>query len=248
VHERLAREIALKVIEAAPKTPAEFDSAREALDLIEERRDTSPNLLVLKGAVRLRQGLSAEPKGAGAAEARQNLAAAIEYYRQAAATGAAADPELEMLDLDIAEALFFSAAYASDDQARRKALEDSARAARGFITKEDQRGLGLASFRPVAQFLIAAGDFLLGRSKDPWSDLQSRIPEGAETPTLFVSVPTGKDNTGTETSTRIRLAQWSFSMMHEVACRLPPDQRSVILELTDRTQARINALPKRTAC
>jgi tetratricopeptide (TPR) repeat protein len=252
VIERLAREITVAVIEKdaktradprriSPTSPQEFQPARNVLDLLEPRSDDSPKLLALKGVVPLLQGLAANGKDPVVrAEATRNVAAAIGYYRQAAAAESGGDPEHELIQLDLAEALLFAAGLAPDGTAKSTAIEDSAKEARAFLDKGDPRGLGLVSFHPVAQFLITVGDYLLGRSVDPWSDLQSRIKDGAEAPSLFALVPTGKDSAGKGTSTRVLIAQWSFGPFRDFACdQLAEPQRGAIVDLLDRLMAKV---------
>jgi tetratricopeptide (TPR) repeat protein len=252
VIERLAREITVAVIEKdaktradprriSPTSPQEFQPARDVLDLLEPRSDDSPKLLALKGVVPLLQGLAANGKDPVArAEASRNVAAAVGYYRQAAAADSGGDPEHELIQLDLAEALLVGAGLAPDGTAKSTAIEDSAKEARAFLEKGDPRGLGLASFHPVAQFLITVGDYLLGRSADPWSDLQSRIKDGAEAPSLFAIIPTGKDSAGKSTSTRVLIAQWSFGPFRDFACdQLAEPQRGAIVDLLDRLMAKI---------
>lgn len=239
---RFARDIANAALDNTLENQ-QLESAAAALNMIPETKD-DVQLFALKGSVQLRQALRSDGKTpAGREFASKNISGALEYYRKVLAADSA-DPDYEAIELDISEGLYFAASYEVDPARKVAFLSESAKTARSFLKKDDPRGLGLVSYRPVAQLLITTAEYLQAPGKDPRPEFEHQLSETAaasDGPHLSVTVPTGKD-----TKTNIKVGQWSFEAFDWSACKiLPSPESEVVHTLSDQTQKKFN--PKRGA-
>jgi hypothetical protein len=206
----------LATIIVAAERKNDFDVADEAYNLLIAYR-TTPVSFMLYG-----RGLiaRAEHEGFGryapkAAEMFKRAATATEAQRRA-------DPQLKVIELELAEALFM----AGDNR-------NAGLVAQGFRPDSDPAA-ATDSYRPVAELIAMASDYLgkptTGRRFPNVSLADEKLPY----PELVLQtvLPSG-------TSARYVLARWDFSSFDRYACTLTGQDRDVVLSLSKHLQRRV---------
>lgn len=238
-----ARAITTKIMDSSPGND-QLKTATAALDLVPE---SSGGLWLpaLKGRVQLLQGLlidiNRDPDARN--RASEKFTNAINYYRKVAAAPSK-DPEFEVIELDLSEALFLAANYALNDEQKKTDLRSSAEAARAMLKKADPRGLGFSSYHPVALLLIAGGDYLQNPASDPRPEFSRQLrelPDVPDRPHLSVNVSAAKQ------SIAIRITQWSFGSFDTTVCKLDNPERQILTDLSELTKNKVNS-PTNKAC
>ncbi len=196
---------------------ADIQIARRALDLALQREPDDVDALILRGRVRLQI--------AGTANYEGTAAAADDFAR--AVTQALAqkkdNPELRVVQIELAEARFMAGQHAA-----------AAKAALDFLEVAPDTISGIDSYRPVAHLIKAASDQLRG-VRGVQDRLRGDIAGFTSWPELFVEVPGGKGK-----ASRIRVAQWSFNVFDDFVCRKTEGaQRAALIDLSAMVQTKV---------
>jgi tetratricopeptide (TPR) repeat protein len=150
------------------------------------------------------------------------------------------NPELDLVVLDLAEALFFDGQYATS-AARANSFLTAQSAAEQDNSDLDNR-ITTNRYVPVAALLVAASQHLTKpmpienamRFMDRWLGKSSKKPE------LIVWVPVP----GTDGLTPITIARWSFETFERYTCtQLGGRRRDEILRLTNYVEGKIGVEP-----
>jgi Tfp pilus assembly protein PilF len=148
------------------------------------------------------------------------------------------NPELDLVVLDLAEALFFDGQYLQS-AARATSFLTAQSAAEQDNSELDNR-ITTNRYVPVAAFLVAASQYLTKpmpienaiRSMDRWLAKSSKKPE------LIVWVP------GTDGLTPITIARWSFETFERYTCtQFNGRRRDEILKLTNYVESKTGVEP-----
>jgi hypothetical protein len=170
---------------------------------------------------RLRVLLSQQGYKYKIAEAVQDLDRAANLSKQKGF----GNPELQLIDLELAEAYFFNSDFKNAD-----------RAAEEFLAKRHGGTSHVATYEPVAYLLKYASEALeaSGPQRQQIDNLQADIKSYSQWPVLTIPIASG-----TKKPIDVPISEWRFENFDRYVCGISQPQRELVLEMSRSVQARL---------
>jgi Tfp pilus assembly protein PilF len=222
----------LKEVAATTLQQRDYASAESALSILIDKAP-DPEVYMFRGRVAVAKSADNDFSDTGTA---------IEFFTKALREKKSRNPEnpeLDLVVLDLAEALFLDGQY-PQSIARANSFLTAQSAAEQDNSEPDNR-ITTNRYIPVAALLTTASQYLIKptpvenalRSVDRW------LPKSAKKPELIVWVPGAADGL-----TPITIARWSFETFERYVCKqLNGKRRDDIVQITSHVQGKIGVDP-----
>jgi tetratricopeptide (TPR) repeat protein len=221
---KLVKDIGSKAAAVRPRTAVNLRTAEQAYNLLLAGDEDNAEMILARGRVRLMLAQLAQYENGKIqnAEALDDLKHAAELAKQQPTSS----PQLQVVDLEVAEAYLLNAQFA---QAQTLAGR--------FLAEQRDPEAPVSTYQPVAYLLKFAGEALAARAEDRSGveELLRQVKQYNQWPEISIML-----TSNSQKKIAIPVTRWNFTAMDEYVCQLTDNPaRNSVLQASRSIQAQL---------